>query len=63
MSIITKDTVISDILEKDSEKYSEILMDNGLHCLACPISNLETLEEACQTHGIDLDILLKQLND
>lgn len=41
-----KDTRIGEILEKAPEK-AEILLEIGMHCLGCPASQMETLEEAC----------------
>ena len=34
-----------------------------MHCIGCPASQMETLEEACEVHGIDLDEVLKKLNE
>ena len=59
--MITKDMVIGEILEIN-EKYADILMEAGMHCLHCPASIGETLEEACNAHGIDVDELLNKLN-
>ena len=56
-----KDTKIGELLEVAPEK-AEILMEAGMHCLGCPASQAETLEEACEVHGIDVEELLKQLN-
>ena len=48
-----KDTKIGELLEKAPEK-AEILLEAGMHCLGCPASQMETLEEACEVHGIDV---------
>ena len=56
-----KDTKIGEILEIAPEK-AEILLEAGMHCLGCPASQMETLEEACSVHGIDVEDLLKELN-
>ena len=56
-----KDTRIGEILEKAPEK-AEILLEIGMHCLGCPASREETLEEACMVHVIDVEELLKELN-
>ena len=58
---ISKDMTIGEILEVAEEK-AQILMDEGMHCLGCPASQAETLEEACEVHGIDVDELLEKLN-
>ncbi len=58
---INKDTTIGEILEKAPEK-AEILLEIGMHCLGCPASQMETLEEACEVHGIDVNEVLEKLN-
>ncbi len=58
---IKKDMTIGELLEKAPEK-AEILLNAGMHCLGCPASQAETLEEACEVHGIDVDELLEELN-
>ncbi len=58
---ITKNTKIGEIIENVPEK-GEILLSAGMHCLGCPASQAETLEEACEVHGIDVDELVKMLN-
>ena len=59
--VINKDTKIGEIIEKAPEK-AELLLDAGMHCLGCPASQAETLEEACEVHGIDVEELVKKLN-
>ena len=56
-----KDTTIGEILEKAPEK-AEILLAIGMHCLGCPASQMETLEEACGVHGIDVQEVIAKLN-
>ena len=56
-----KDTTIGEILEKAPEK-AEILLEIGMRCLGCPASQMETLEEACDVHGIDVEEVIKKLN-
>ena len=58
---IEKDTKIGDLVEKAPEKV-DILLQAGMHCLGCPASQAETLEEACLVHGIDVEELLEELN-
>ena len=56
-----KDTKIGDIMEVAPEK-AEILLSIGMHCLGCPASQAETIEEACDVHGVNVDELLEKLN-
>lgn len=59
---IDKTMTIGDLLDQAPEK-AEILLNSGMHCLGCPASQAETLEEACMVHGIDVDELISKLND
>ena len=59
--MIEKTTKIGDLLAQAPEK-AQILLEAGMHCLGCPASQAETIEEACEVHGIDVDELIKQLN-
>ena len=55
------DTKIGEILEIAPEK-ADILIEIGMHCLGCMAAHDETLEEACEVHGIDVDELVEKLN-
>ena len=58
---IEKNITIGELLEKAPEK-AEILLNAGMHCLGCPASQAETLAEACEVHGIDVEELVSKLN-
>lgn len=58
---ITKNIKIGELLQMAPEK-AEILLAAGMHCLGCPASQAETLEEACEVHGINVDELVEKLN-
>ena len=58
---INKDTLIGDLLEIAPEK-ADILLEAGMHCLSCPASQMETIAEACEVHGIDVDEILEKIN-
>ena len=58
MATITKDTIIGDILDI-APQTAPLFMAIGMHCLGCPASRGETVEEACMVHGIDTDELLE----
>ncbi|MCI5569826.1 MAG: DUF1858 domain-containing protein [Candidatus Alectryocaccobium sp.] len=62
MATVTKDTTIGSLLTIDSN-IAPILMRAGMHCLGCPSSQMETIEEAAMVHGIDADTLVQQIND
>lgn len=59
--MIDKTKKIGELLQEAPEK-AQILLDAGMHCLGCPASQAETLEEACAVHGIDVEELLAELN-
>ena len=58
---ITKDTIIGDILNI-APQTAPLFMGIGMHCLGCPASRGESIEEACAVHGVDCDELLEKLN-
>lgn len=62
MAKVTKDMIIADVLKLDPNMTS-ILMREGMHCIGCPSSQGESLEEAALVHGMDPDILIARLNN
>lgn len=60
--VITKDMTIGEVLALN-EKLADIFMGFGMHCVSCPVSQMETIEEASEVHGIDTEFLLKKLNE
>ena len=58
---ITKDMTIGEILQLN-QGLAPVLMAGGMHCVGCPSSQMETLEEASMVHGIETDVLLARLN-
>lgn len=59
---ITRNSIIGDVLDKYPET-AEIFFSIGMHCLGCPASRGETIEEACSVHGADVDALIASLNE
>lgn len=59
---IEKTTIIGDILDI-APQTAPLFMSIGMHCLGCPASRGETVEQACAVHGINADAFLKQLNE
>ena len=62
MKRITRETVIGDILEAD-EGAVKFFVDMGMHCLGCPASRRETVEQACDVHSVDVDKFLEDINE
>ena len=62
MTQITKSPMIGELLQID-QNIAPIRLNIGMHCLGCPSSQMETVEEAAMVHGIDPDALVKEIND
>lgn len=62
MAKITKSTTIGEAL-KLNPNAEVILQGFGMHCVHCPMSQMESLEEAGAVHGIDVDLMVKKLNE
>ena len=61
METITKDTTIAEALQIDAG-IIPILLNSGMHCIGCPASQGETIEEAAMVHGMDVDPLVNMIN-
>ncbi len=59
---VDKSMIIGDLIKLD-ENLIYILMREGMHCIGCPSSQMETLEEAAYVHGMDPDTLVARLNE
>ncbi|MGI6269234.1 MAG: DUF1858 domain-containing protein [Candidatus Howiella sp.] len=58
---ITKDMLIGDVLDQNTDA-AQFFLEMGMHCLGCPASRGESIEQACAVHGADVDALLDKLN-
>lgn len=61
MTEISKDTIIGDILDACPDA-APFFFEIGMHCLGCPASRGETVEQACMVHGTDADELVAKIN-
>ena len=59
---VTKDTIIGDVLDYDVET-AKFFFEIGMHCLGCPASRGESIEDACAVHNTDPNELVKKLNE
>lgn len=59
---VTKDSIIGDILDYDPTT-AEYFLNMGMHCLGCPSARGESLEMACNVHGVPVEDLVEQLNE
>lgn len=62
MARVNKSTMIGELLQID-ENVAPILLNIGMHCLGCPSSQMETIEQAAMVHGIDPDMLVDDINN
>ena len=59
---IAKGTIIGDILDA-APQCAPLFLSIGMHCLGCPSSRGETVEEACAVHGVDADAFVAAVNE
>jgi hybrid cluster-associated redox disulfide protein len=59
---VTRESIIGDILDFD-RGTAEFFFEIGMHCLGCPASRGESIEEACAVHGTDADALVEKINN
>ncbi len=62
MPVITKKSTIGEVLNINLET-ARYFMEMGMHCLGCPASQGESIEEACMVHGTNADELVEKLNN
>lgn len=62
MAKVTKEMLIGDVMRMDKD-VALIFMHAGLHCLGCPASQMESIAEAGEVHGIDADALVAEINE
>ena len=60
--MIKKVDIIADVLKKN-KNAEEILRSFGMGCLGCPSATMESLEDGCEIYGIDIDEVVKKLNE
>ncbi len=58
---INKDTIIGSILDVAPDT-APFFLEMGMHCLGCPASRGESIEQACMVHGVDADELIAKIN-
>ena len=59
---VLKTTQIGEVL-RINPNVKDVLMGFGLHCFGCPMSQMETLEEAAAVHGVDVDLMMEKINE
>ena len=62
MTEINKDMTIGDILDAERDA-APFFLEMGMHCLGCPASRGETVEQACRVHGVNADELVARINE
>ena len=61
MKEITKDMTIYEVLQLNPD-IAPVFFEMGMHCLGCPMSRGESIEEACQVHGADCEEIVNKIN-
>lgn len=59
--VVTKQSIIGDVLDYDRET-AQFFLAIGMHCLGCPASRGESIEDACAVHGTNADELVETIN-
>ena len=59
--VVTKESIIGDVLDYDKDT-GVFFLEMGMHCLGCPASRGESVEEACAVHGVSVDELVDKIN-
>lgn len=59
---VLKTTQIGELLSINPN-VKDVLMGFGLHCFGCPMSQMETIEEAAAVHGVDIDLMMEKINE
>ena len=61
-TVVNRKTLIGEMVNQYPET-AEVLLGIGMHCLGCPASQAESLEDACDVHGVDPESVIKAIND
>ena len=61
MAQITKDSIIGDILDMNTDT-APFFLEMGMHCLGCPSARGESIAQACEVHGVNADELVAKIN-
>ena len=61
-TVIKKTMTIGEVLRLD-ENLAQVLLGFGMHCFGCPVSQMESLEDAAAVHGVDVDLMYEKLNE
>lgn len=59
---VTKETTIGELVRVKPEAIP-VLFAAGMHCIGCPSAQAESIEEAAMVHGIDVDALMKAIEE
>ena len=59
---VTADMLIGDVLKEDVT-IAPIMMASGMHCIGCPASQGESIQQACEVHGVDVHDLIEKINE
>ena len=58
---VTKQTLVGEVIDCDVNA-AKFFFEIGMHCVGCPASRGESIEEACAVNGTNADELVNKLN-
>ncbi|MBR4270290.1 MAG: DUF1858 domain-containing protein [Clostridia bacterium] len=58
---VNKDMTMGEVIAANPQARL-VLEGFGMHCCGCPVSQAEPLVDACDVHGIDVNLVLKELS-
>ena len=62
MATITKDMPIGEVVMRYPQTI-EVFLRHGLMCIGCAVARFENIEQGARAHGINVDLLMKDLNE
>ncbi len=62
MATITKDMPIGEVVMRYPQTI-EVFLRHGLMCIGCAVARFENIEQGARAHGINVDLLMRDLNE
>ena len=60
--LITPEMAIGEVIDKYPDTI-HIFLKHGLGCVGCAVARFENIRQGAIAHGVDVDLLMKDLND
>jgi hybrid cluster-associated redox disulfide protein len=59
--VITAEMAIGDVIDKYPDTI-HVFLRHGLGCVGCAVARFENIRQGAMAHGIDVDLLMNDLN-